>query len=146
MLTFARWPVRYGVQQLRGGDKRGFENEFLGNCLKHRSSDLDRSTLRVAAHGAAAAAADSRAKPFLHGSARDPNAVGLRGIGLKCLFGDRSRFENRLNAKGTERLLECTDGPLYRLIRVIAAIARLPVRAHEPLPNNRERYHHGDPL
>lgn len=29
MLTFACWPIRCGVQQLRGGDKRGFENERL---------------------------------------------------------------------------------------------------------------------
>ena len=51
-----------------------------------------------------------------------------------------------LNAQGTKSLLEFTDSPLYFLMCSIAAVARLSFRADKPLPNNRERYHYGNPL
>jgi hypothetical protein len=44
-----------------------------------------------------------------------------------------------------ERLLEFSDGLLYLLMRGIAAIARISVGSHKPLPDYRKRFHR-DPL
>ena len=83
MRTLRRRRFRREVQQLSSSDQRSFEKKFLGNRLERRSRHLYRSTLRIATHRTATAASDSRTEPFLHGSARDPNAVGLRGIGFE---------------------------------------------------------------
>jgi hypothetical protein len=112
---------------MSGRNQRRFEKEFLGDRLERRSHNFYRSTLRIAAHRTAPAASDFCTEPFLHGSSRNPNSVGLRGIGLERSFIYHSGLEDRLNTQGAECLLESIEGPLDCLMRGIAAIARLPV-------------------
>jgi hypothetical protein len=82
---------------MSGRDQGCFEKEFLGDGLKRAPRHLQRSTFRVAAHRAAPAAADSGVKPFFQRFACDPNAIGLRGVGLELSLVDRSGLEDRLD-------------------------------------------------
>ena len=136
------YPVRRRCRRdhLTGCHQPGFDELFLRDRLVSVAADLERSAIRVAAHGAAAAHADVSTEPVLDRLAGDPHAVGLRGIGLECSFVDFLRFEHGLDFQWSQH-----DGQFphrrFELATGIPATGASLAALDEALPRNLHRLH-----